>query len=107
MVDLKCLREDCVFNKSCNCSADKISVSNQTECQSYKPSEQKKKHEIDKIPQTPIRHNTSVSCLAPCLFENCNDCIANGITVLSYPDNVKSPPIPPKDKPCCATFLRK
>ena len=46
MVDLKCLREDCVFNKSCNCHADKISVSDKTECQSYKPSEQKNKHEV-------------------------------------------------------------
>lgn len=100
MVDLKCEREDCKFNKACNCTANGIDVANTTLCTTYQKSEIPHKHEQDKITQTLIRHNTVVRCCAPCLFENDKHCIANGITVIESKCNKKTCPV-------CATFLPK
>lgn len=103
MVDLKCEREDCKYNKACNCMANGIDVSKQTECTTYEKSDNPNKHEEDKIPQALIRHNTNVRCVAPCLFENDCLCIANGITVENLTiKNKKGCPCP-----ACATYLPK
>ena len=105
MVDLKCQREDCKFNKNCNCIAKGIDVTKKTQCSTYVPS-QTKKHELDKIPQALIRHNTNVRCEAPCIFESNQNCIANGITVLNCPQNYPNNQCP-QNCPACSTFLPK
>jgi len=106
MVDLKCKREDCNFNKNCNCMAEGIDVITTTACSTYTPSPDKNKHESDRIPQALIRHNTNVRCTAPCLFESNTECIANGITVLNEPEKYPHSPCT-KPCPCCATYLPK
>lgn len=94
MFDLKCKRQDCTYNKNCNCTATDVNVSNLTECKTYKPGENKK--EKDKIPQPPARKNINVDCKAKCLFNKECLCIANGISVLTH-----------HDCPECATFMPK
>lgn len=94
MFDLKCKRQDCQFNKNCNCTANDINVSKLTECETYLKGENKK--EKDKIPQPPSRKNVNVKCNAHCLFNKECDCIANGISVLTH-----------HDCPECATFMPK
>lgn len=106
MVDLKCQREDCKFNKNCNCMANGIDVTNKTQCSTYIKSEIKNKHEKDKIPQALVRHNTNVRCEAPCLFESNENCVANGITVLSEAQNYSLNRCP-AGCPACSTFLPK
>lgn len=103
MVDLKCNKEDCVYNKACNCMAKGIDISKVTECTTYTKSSQPNKHEEDKIPQTLVRHNTNVRCTAPCLFENDQMCIANGITV----ENLNICTTKKGTCPACATYLPK
>ena len=43
MFDLKCKRQGCKFNKSCNCTAHGINVGRETECKTYEDCGVKKK----------------------------------------------------------------
>lgn len=101
MVDLKCERQNCKFNKSCNCTADDIDVASSTECTTYQQSDNPAKHEKDRIPQALVRHNTNVRCKAECLFARDCECIANGITIENLDLGGKC------DCPACCTFLPK
>ncbi|MBQ7452995.1 MAG: DUF1540 domain-containing protein [Clostridia bacterium] len=100
MVDLKCSKEDCRFNKAKNCTANKISVDECANCTSYEKSSKPHKHEEDKIPQAFVRHNTNVICSADCLFMRNCICTANGISVI---EDIKTS----KKAPSCATILPK
>lgn len=102
MVDLKCERQNCKFNKSCNCTADDIDVASSTECTTYQQSDNPAKHEKDRIPQALVRHNTNVRCKAECLFARDCKCIANGITIENLDLGKKK-----CDCPACCTFLPK
>ena len=95
MFDLKCKRQGCKFNESCNCTAKNINIGKQTECQTYEGTIKKKK-EKDEIKQTAARKNINVDCKANCLFNENNHCIANGISVMTN-DNT----------PECSTFMPK
>ena len=113
MVDLKCFKENCRFNKSCNCYAKGIDVDEITICTTFQHSNNPHKHEEDRIPQALVRHNTAVRCFAPCLFNNDGICTANGITVLNedlkncnFKQNlIKNSTGFGKNCPCCSTFL--
>ena len=93
MFDLKCKRQDCVYNKNCNCDAKNVDVARSTECKTYEPSKTKKKQK-DEIKQTPTRKNTAVDCEAKCIFNDKCICKANGITVMTN-----------DQKPECASFM--
>lgn len=95
MYDLKCKRENCIYNCNCNCTAKDIDVSKSTECKTYEPADHKKQ-EVDKIPVTPTRNQTCVSCKADCLFNSDCKCVANGITVKTS-----------DSCPCCQTYMPK
>ena len=81
MFDLKCKQTNCTYNKNCNCTSKKIDVTKETDCKTYKKSNEAEVGEIEKIGQPPIRKNIEVSCSAQCLFNRERLCIANGITV--------------------------
>lgn len=80
MYDLKCKRQNCEYNKNCNCTAKKIEVKKDTSCETYEPTE-KKNIEEEKINQPPLRKDIKVDCDAKCLFNEDGICQANGITV--------------------------
>lgn len=81
MFDLKCKRKTCVFNKNSNCTSKRVDVTKNTECKTYKPSNEAEVGEVEKIGQPPIRKNIEVGCKAKCIFNNECICSANGITV--------------------------
>jgi len=115
MVDLKCFRETCRFNKSCNCYAKGIDIDDITICTTFEGSQNPHKHEKDRIPQALIRHNTITRCQAHCLFNNEGICTANGITIIN--ENLKNckfkqnltknteKTLKNELYPCCSTFL--
>ena len=86
MYDLKCKRKGCTYNKNCNCTAKIVEVEKNTGCKTYKPSGDIDENQISKVSQPPIRKNIQVDCKADCLFNNDNECIANGITVQTCDD---------------------
>jgi len=98
MFDIKCKRKKCVYNKNCNCTSKTIDVAKNTECETYKPSNEAEVGEVEKIGQPPIRKNIGVNCKADCLFNDEHKCIANGITVLTC-ENI--------DCPNCCTYSPK
>lgn len=98
MFDVKCKRYKCVFNKNCNCTADKLNIKADTECLTYKPSNEAEVGEIEKVDQPAIRKNINVDCKAKCLFNKEYKCIANGITVQTC-KNISNPN--------CCTFTKK
>ena len=95
MFDLKCKRQGCLYNESCNCTANNVHVGKKTECQTYKDSGVNKK-EKDEIKQTAARKNINVDCKANCLFNQNNHCLANGISVITHDCT-----------PECSTFMPK
>ena len=95
MFDLKCKRQNCKFNKDCNCSAAKVDVAKSTACLTYEDTGLKK-HQTDQIKQPPKRKNTSVKCEAKCIFNDNSTCKANGISVMTNDFN-----------PECCTFMPK
>ena len=117
MVDLKCFKENCRYNKSCNCHAKGIDIDSTTVCSTFENSLNPHKHEEDRIPQSLIRHNTIARCEATCLFNSDGICTANGITIIN--ENIKNCKIKQNlikntDKnikndiyPCCSTYLPK
>lgn len=98
MFDIKCKRKGCKFNKNLNCTAKKLAVKADTECKTYKPSNEAEVGEIEKVGQPPIRKNIEVSCDAKCLFNSDHKCSANGITVQTC-ENISNPN--------CCTFTQK
>ena len=117
MVDLKCFKEDCRYNKSCNCHAKGIDINNITTCSTFEHSQNPHKHEEDRIPQALVRHNTITRCNTCCLFNNDGKCTANGITIIL--ENVKNckfkqnliknagKTLKNEHLPCCSTYLPK
>ena len=95
MIDLKCKCTNCHFNHYCNCEADKISVSNNSTCNSFKISRHNNAEYADEILEPLVRHSTDVECNAHCVFNRDNTCIANGITV--NPNGTKAE---------CTSFLK-
>ncbi len=86
MFDIKCKRMLCKFNKDCNCTANDLEVTKDTECKTYHPSEETKENQESKIGQPPFRKNIIVSCKANCLFNQNQLCLANGINVQTCSD---------------------
>ena len=98
MFNVKCKRSNCIHNKNLNCTAKEIYVKKDTECNTFKPSNEAEVGEIEKVGQPPIRKDIKVDCNAKCIFNTSNICIANGITVqTSKKENC----------PTCQTFLQK
>ncbi len=95
MFDLKCKRKGCVYNKSSNCTAKKVDVSKDTECKTYKPSNEAEVGEVEKVSQPPIRKDIEVGCKAKCIFNTNCCCTANGITVQTEQE---------ENCPICCTF---
>ena len=98
MFDIKCKRKGCVHNKNLNCTADKLSVKSNTECKTYKPSNEAEVGEIEKVDQPAIRKNIDVFCDAKCLFNTQHKCCANGIAIQTC-ENISCPN--------CCTFTIK
>lgn len=88
MFDIKCKRQGCEFNKNCNCTAKDIIVTKDTECKTYRPSNEAEVGGIEKVGQPPIRKDTKVECKANCLFNQNQICSANGITVQTCDNTV-------------------
>ena len=95
MFDIKCKRINCEFNKDCNCDAKDLTVSKSAECKTFKPNTTGEISHESKIGQPAFRKNIIVECKAGCLFNESNQCIANGITVQTCEN---------KDCPNCVTF---
>ncbi len=95
MFDIKCKRKGCQYNKNSNCTAKTISVTEDTQCKTYKASNEKEVGTVEKIGQPPIRNNIEASCDAKCIFNKDHTCSANGITILTLED---------KTCPNCCTF---
>lgn len=98
MFDLKCKRKGCTFNQNCNCTANQVDVSKDTNCRTYEPSFEDKENEPSEVGQPPIRKNISVGCKADCLFNSNSVCTANGITVQTLND---------VSCPNCCTYMPK
>lgn len=98
MFDIKCKRMQCEFNKDCNCTAKDLEVSKNTECKTFKPSNEAPQSEESKIGQPALRKNIIVSCKANCLFNQDQLCLANGISVQTI-QNI--------DCPNCCTYKPK
>ena len=97
MFDLKCKRQDCEYNKNCNCTKKNVEIKKDTSCSSYVRSENSET-EVEKIGQPAVRKNISVECSAKCLFSKDSSCEANGITVQTL-DN--------RHCPNCCTYMPK
>ena len=96
-MDIKCRKTSCSHNNSYTCTAKKIQIGANTECNSfdYSPSKlhdfSKNMFEADTEHYANSRHFSDVklNCnKASCLFNHDNSCSANGITVLD--DNEQS-----------------
>lgn len=94
MFDLKCKRQNCVYNSNCNCTAKNVKVGADTDCETYVQDKNKKAEEIDEIQQVAYRKNINVACDANCLFNKKHICKANGISVMTNDDS-----------PECCTFM--
>ena len=96
MFDIKCKRQGCVYNKNCNCTSKNVEVDKKAECKTYEPGDKPNINMVEKVGQPPIRKDIFVACKATCLFNENNQCIANGITVQTC-DN--------QSCPNCCTFM--
>lgn len=98
MFDLKCKKTDCEYNKNYNCRAKDVEILENTECETFKPSNEVEVGEVEKIDQPAIRKNINVGCDADCIFNHQYECCANGITV---------EPCRGDNCPNCSTFMPK
>ena len=98
MFDIKCKRIGCEFNKNCNCTAKDLEVTKNTQCKTYKPTEEQLSNTTAKIGQPPFRKNILVDCKANCLFNHNQQCSANGIYVQTLKES---------NEPSCCTFKPK
>lgn len=89
-MDIRCRKTDCRYNDKLTCRAKDIKVSKKTVCEDFSFEEgkeldiSKKIFESDTPPKVaPYRHNKKlcIDCDAKCLFNQNNQCIANGITM--------------------------
>lgn len=94
MFDLKCKRNNCKYNKNCNCTSKEVHVNHDTSCATFNPT-LKSHNEEEKIGQPPIRKNIKVDCKADCIFKESGVCSANGITVQTCKN---------RTDPNCCTF---
>ncbi len=95
-MDLKCRQLNCEYNDKFCCTRKGILVNKQNicsdfcKCKQLKPDQKQdvSKTMFEKEPQIhPYRHNKKViiECKAPCLFNECGSCKANGICVEECP----------------------
>lgn len=97
MVDLKCKRVGCEFNKNCNCGAKKVLVDEKTNCTTYtKDLTKENEKDVDSIPMPLVRSDVKTYCKAKCVFNRQGECVANGITVCTE-----------NRFPECSTFMPK
>lgn len=107
-MDIKCKKCDCKFNKGCCCTAKRVKVGTNIDCETYEYSKtqienlkqytSKNMYEISK-PLSPHEANKEVKifCDAKCLFNNNGVCHSNGITVLEKKNKI----------PYCVTQMDK
>lgn len=107
-MDLKCRKLDCEHNDRFACTLKEINVSENTQCKSYKKSENLPESQLQDVSRDmfskkpdvhPYRHNKTVKidCKAKCLFNENGKCFANGITIQNTT---------PKDAECI-TYINK
>lgn len=105
-MDLRCRKTNCEFNKNLTCTAQKINISSELICKSYKKGDDKELKDFsskiftDNPPKIEnYRHikDSNLVCNANCLFNRDGKCISNGITVNSSLSN----------KPECITYMIK
>ncbi len=109
-MEIKCKKCDCLYNKSCCCTARKVKVGSGVDCETYSYSEEKAKDlkqqtaknmfEIAEPLQPHVSNKEAkIYCDAKCLFNKCGVCCSNGITVLESEYGKKTP--------CCATQINE
>ncbi len=91
-MDIKCRKTSCVHNNDYTCSARKIQIGVNTECDTFDCDINKLGHdfsknmfEADTEHYAPSRHINDVKLTCDktsCLFNHDNSCSANGITML-------------------------
>lgn len=103
MKELRCGMRDCNYNKGYECRARKINVDGKADCKTYKPDGSRTKNDnvmyeagMDNYFADTSPH-TVVDCAArECLFNRAEQCIANGISVVSEAKDAK-----------CASYINK
>lgn len=104
-MDIRCRKTLCKFNNRYTCTAKEIVVKKNGECDKFEKDENKnvvdktQKIFTDNPPEyAPQRDSLTIDikCRACCLFNDCGQCEANGITLNDL-----------QSKAICITFLKK
>ena len=106
-MNIRCRKNDCVYNKCATCMARGVTVSVGATCGTYKEDKGKKRilknnsaiYELAEELDATIPNNVSLSCRAgACLFNRGGCCHANGIAVINNPSCKCAD---------CATFIER
>ena len=102
IMDIRCRKTKCIYNNKYTCTAKEIKISKKILCSTFVKSNKEpidsSKLIFEKAPDyAPQRESKpkDIICNADCLFNQCQKCEANGITINDI-----------KNCPYCITYLK-
>jgi len=104
-MEIRCKKTDCSYNTGASCSAERITVSNGADCETYQSDDLKQSliiqngnlFEISEELSVRNMRDVPLSCRARnCLFNRQSQCYANSITVIDDDDDAG-----------CATYIER